>query len=308
MSGSDLRFYLVDVFTTEPLNGNPLAVVVGGQNLSLEVMQRIAREFNQSETTFILAPTRGDANWRLRSFTPTGAEVFGVGHNALGAWWWLAESGRLKCRSGRKAFVQEIGEGIFSVIVNWEAKRPTSVAMEQAPSKTGCAVEDFQGLAGALGLDLHDLVTEHLPTQVVSTGAAHLLVPLRSWRAVDRVRANAEALLSILQSVHGQGCYVFSLDVPTPGTNAYARFFNPTAGISEDPATGSAAGPLACHLAAHGVVQRNGTIVVEQGTAMGRRSLIHAHLNDGVVQIFGAGVVVARGILQLKSTSGKGPP
>ena len=120
MSGSDLRFYLVDVFTTEPLNGNPLAVVVGGQNLSLQVMQRIAREFNQSETTFILAPTRGDANWRLRSFTPKGAEVFGVGHNALGAWWWLAESGRLKYRSGRKAFVQEIGEGVFPVIVNWE--------------------------------------------------------------------------------------------------------------------------------------------------------------------------------------------
>ena len=308
MSGSDLRFYLVDVFTTKPLSGNPLAIVVGGESLPPRVMQSIAREFNQSETTFILAPTRKDADRRLRSFTPTGAEVFGVGHNALGAWWWLAESGRLKCRSGRKVFAQEIGGRVFPVTVAWKAGRPACVAMEQAPAASGCTVEDFPRLAQVLGLDLADLVTEHLPTQVVSTGAAHLLVPLRSWHAVDRVRANAEALLAILQSLHGQGCYVFSLDVPSPGTNAYARFFNPTVGILEDPATGSAAGPLACHLALHGVVQKNDTVVIEQGTAMGRRSLIHAHLKDGVVQISGAGVVVARGVLQLNSISEKGLP
>ena len=95
MTGQQLRFYLVDVFAQEALCGNPLALVVNAQDLAQPTMQRIARELNQSETTFLLPPTKPQANWRLRSFTPMGAEVFGVGHNARGAWWWLAEAGHL---------------------------------------------------------------------------------------------------------------------------------------------------------------------------------------------------------------------
>lgn len=79
MAGQHLRFYFVDVFAQEPLNGNPLSLVVDAQELSQETMQRIAREFNQSETTFLLPPTRPEADWRLRSFTPMGAEVFRSG-------------------------------------------------------------------------------------------------------------------------------------------------------------------------------------------------------------------------------------
>jgi predicted PhzF superfamily epimerase YddE/YHI9 len=86
---------MIDVFAYQPLNGNPLALVIDAQELSQETMQRIAREFNQSETTFLLPPTRPQADWRLRCFTPAGIEVSGAGHNALGAWWWLAEAGRL---------------------------------------------------------------------------------------------------------------------------------------------------------------------------------------------------------------------
>ena len=95
MTRQQLRFYLVDVFAQEPLCGNPLSLVVDAQDLGKETMQRIAREFNQSETTFLLPPTKPQADWRLRSFTPMGTEVFGAGHNALGAWWWLAEAGQL---------------------------------------------------------------------------------------------------------------------------------------------------------------------------------------------------------------------
>ena len=90
-----LPFHFVDVFAVEPLTGNPLVVVEGGTDLTLDLLQRIAREFNQSETTFLLPPTQPKADWRLRSFTPAGVEVFGAGHNALGAWWWLAQAGRL---------------------------------------------------------------------------------------------------------------------------------------------------------------------------------------------------------------------
>src|SRR5215472_7856452 len=114
MTGQQLRFYVVDVFADAPLSGNPLALVVNAQDLEQERMQRIARELNQSETTFLLPPTDPQADWRLRSFTPTGAEVFGAGHNALGAWWWLAEAGRLALSGPRTVFQQELGERVLS--------------------------------------------------------------------------------------------------------------------------------------------------------------------------------------------------
>src|SRR5690348_954380 len=117
MTGQYLRFYFVDVFAQEPLNGNPLSLVVDAQDLSKETMQRIAREFNQSETTFLLLPTRSEADWRLRSFTPTGIEVSGAGHNALGAWWWLAESGQIALSGPRTVFQQEIVQQVLSVEV-----------------------------------------------------------------------------------------------------------------------------------------------------------------------------------------------
>jgi PhzF family phenazine biosynthesis protein len=292
----------VDVFTTQPLSGNPLAVVTGGQALSFGTMQRIAREFNQSETTFILDPTRKDADWKLRSLTATGVEVFGAGHNALGAWWWLAESGQLRREAGGNTFMQEIGEHVLPVEIGWEAGQPVSVAMTQGRPVNGRIVEDLPGLAQALGLQREDLATERVPAQVVSTGAPHLLVPLRSREAVDRVHANADALLAVLQAVQGQGCYVFSLEARSPHADAYARFFNPTLGIVEDPGTGSAAGPLACHLAAHRLTQPDRAIAIEQGHAMGRRSLIQARVTDTAVQISGACATVAEGILKLKST------
>jgi trans-2,3-dihydro-3-hydroxyanthranilate isomerase len=133
MTGQHVRFYLVDVFAHEPMNGNPLSLVVDVQGLSLETMQRFAREFNQSETTFLLPPTRPQTDWRLRSFTPMGVEVSGAGHNALGAWWWLAEAGRLALSGPRTVFQQEIGERVLSVEVlaekgkEGEQWRPTAI-------------------------------------------------------------------------------------------------------------------------------------------------------------------------------------
>ena len=292
------RFFLVDVFATEPLTGNPLAVVIGGERLTLDLMQRLSREFNQSETTFVLPPTRKSADRRLRSFTPTGAEVFGAGHNALGAWWRLAESGELALGRDGARFAQEIGERVLPVHILAKDGRPVSVAMTQAAPVAGRVVADLGRLARSLGLTDDDLNTR-LPAQVVSTGAAHLMVPVRNRDAVDRIRANSEELFAALQSAGGQGCYAFSLDPRHEKADIYARFFNPTVGISEDPATGSAAGPLACHLAAQGVIPEDGSILIEQGTAMGRTSLIRASLTRDAVEVSGSGVTVAEGFLRI---------
>jgi trans-2,3-dihydro-3-hydroxyanthranilate isomerase len=294
-----LSFAIVDVFATEPLAGNPLAVVDGGANLPLVSLQRIAREFNQSETTFVLPPTRPEANWRLRSFTAAGVEVFGAGgHNTLGAWWWLAQAGRLALTGDETVFHQEIGDRVLPVVVARRKGELTNIVMNQEPPSFGKRIDDVEHLALSLGLTKAALVSDRLACRVVSTGVAHLMVPVRDSEAVDRIRPDANALLSVLKSVDAEGCYAFSLDARHAEAAAYARFFNPTVGISEDPATGTAAGPLAAHLSANGLMKTD-RIRIEQGTALGRTSLIEVEVSDNAVRVCGRSVVVAAGQLIL---------
>ena len=153
MSAS-VPFFLVDVFADTPLTGNPLAVVAEAERIQEPVMRSVAREFNQSETTFVLPPTRPAATWRLRSFTPAGAEVGGAGHNVLGAWWWLATAGRIGLDSDGAAVVaQEFGGRILPVEVKGRGGRPEAILIEQARPKFGRTVTDHDELAAALGFD-----------------------------------------------------------------------------------------------------------------------------------------------------------
>jgi trans-2,3-dihydro-3-hydroxyanthranilate isomerase len=294
----DVPFYLVDVFAERPLSGNPLALVIEAERLDEAVLPLVAREFNQSETTFLLPSTIG-ATWRLRSFTPAGAEVFGAGHNALGAWWWLAVTGRLELERGAGRFTQQLGDDVLPVeVVPGSDGRPAAIFMQQSPPRFGSIVADLAALAAALGL-APDELRRDLPAQVVDTGAGHLLVPVVDHDAVDRAEPDAAALLVQLERAGGQGCYLYSLDPPSGDAAAYARFFNPTVGISEDPATGSAAGPLGSQLLAHGAVREGTTIVIDQGHALGRPSRIRVEVAGASVRVGGAGVVVAAGTLSL---------
>jgi trans-2,3-dihydro-3-hydroxyanthranilate isomerase len=287
------------VFADTPLTGNPLAVVADAERLEESVMRAVAREFNQSETTFVLPATRPGATWRLRSFTPAGAQVVGAGHNALGAWWWLATAGRGELDpEGGAVLAQEIGDHVLPVEVTGRNGRPEAIVIEQAAPEFGRTVTDGDELARALGLEPagSDLPGE-VPAQVVSTGAAHLLVPARDRAVVDRARPDARDLAAVLAQVGGQGCYLYCLDPVDPAAVAHARFFNPTVGIWEDPATGSAAGPLVSRLVAQGVVPDGAPVIVEQGHAMGRPSRIRVHVSGQRVRIGGAAVVVAEGRL-----------
>jgi PhzF family phenazine biosynthesis protein len=245
-----IPFYFVDVFAEQPLTGNPLAVVPHAQVLGNATMQRIAAELNQAETTFILPARSRSADWRLRSFTAPGHEIFGAGHNSLGAWWWLAESGELKLSDGQNHFTQEIGDSLLPVDIRCKGQQPVSVVLTQSPPEFGNICENVRGLAEALGLEKEDL-SESLPAQVVSTGAGHLLVPVRNRGAIVRAHPDPQRLARILKEVDGEGCYLYCLDPVLPSSAAHARFFNPTMGIVEDSATGTAAGPLACQLVRH---------------------------------------------------------
>src|SRR5258708_21885354 len=156
-----LPFHIVDVFAVEPLTGNPLAVVDGGTDLTLDLFQRIAREFNQSETTFVLPPTRPTADWRLRSFTATGVEVFGAGgHNSLGAWWWLAEAGKLALTGRSTEFHQEIGDRVLPVTISQAGGELAHGVMQQEAPEPGRQVDDLETLAAALGLTATELAVE----------------------------------------------------------------------------------------------------------------------------------------------------
>lgn len=281
---------IIDVFAQSPLSGNPLAVVEGGDALSDAQMRCIAGEFNQAETTFLLKSARAD--WRLRSFTASGAEVFGAGHNALGAWLWLAEHGKLGALETPRTFHQEIGHDVLPIVME-RIDGHIHGRMRQTPLHLLQPLGDVAPLARALGLEVPDVLTTPAP-RPASTGATHLLVRARDAATVDRATPTHEALLAVLRAAGAEGCYLYSYDSRTPGT-AYARFFNPTVGLWEDAATGTAAGPLAAYLGQQNMLQ-DATLVIEQGVKMGRRSLINVRLTPDP-ELSGAGVAVLCGVM-----------
>ncbi|HET6804969.1 MAG TPA: PhzF family phenazine biosynthesis protein [Frateuria sp.] len=281
---------LIDVFAEAPLSGNPLAVVEGADGLSDAQMRRIAGEFNQAETTFLVRSTRADR--KLRSFTASGAEVFGAGHNALGAWLWLAETGQLGPLDAPRTFTQEIGSDVLPITLGKVDGRVHG-RMRQAPMRLGSLLTERAPLAEALGLDERDILASPAP-RVVDTGAAHLMVRVRDPGTVDRAAPAVDKLLAVLGHACAEGGYVYAFDPQAPGS-AYARFFNPTVGLWEDAATGTAAGPLAAYLGAEGLL-KDSALEVEQGVKMGRRSILRLRLVPDP-ELSGAGVVVMRGTL-----------
>ena len=284
---------LIDVFADASLTGNPLAVVEGADALPDETLRRIAREFNQAETTFLIKSDRGDR--KLRSFTASGAEVFGAGHNALGAWLWLAEHGDLGPLDTPTTFQQEIGGDLLPITLEARGGRIRG-RMQQSALRLSAPLRDLRPLAEALALRVQDLLTDPAPL-VGDTGAGHLLVRARDAQSVDAAQPAADKLLAVLRSAGGEGCYLYAFDPSAPG-RAYARFFNPTVGLWEDAATGTAAGPLCGYLGARGLLPADSTLVVEQGVRMGRRSLLHVRLTPEP-ELSGSGVAVLRGSLFL---------
>ena len=282
---------LIDVFAAESLTGNPLAVVEGGDSLPIETLRSIAQEFNQAETTFIVKSDRADR--KLRSFTASGVEVNGAGHNALGAWLWLGAHGELGDLSTAKTFQQEIGTTVLPIMLE---RRDGLIhgRMKQTSLSLGRSVADIGPLTEALGLGAGDVLDAPAP-RTADTGAGHLMVRIRDAAMVDLARPAAEKLLAVLGTVGAEGCYIYAFDGAAT-EKAYARFFNPTIGLWEDSATGTAAGPLCAYLGAEGLLKGD-TLLIEQGTRMGRQSFLHVRLSPDP-ELSGSGVVSLRGILR----------
>src|SRR5262245_16871396 len=265
-------FVIVDVFTDRPLSGNPLAVFPDADGLSDVWMQAIAREFRFSETTFVVTPNRRQATRRLRCFSPT-AEVFGAGHNALGAWWVLLATGRVAIPADGTLW-QELGEDVLPVVVELDDETVRRVAMKQIMPTLARADVSLTGLAAALGL-APEAIHPTLKSAVSSAGATrHLLVPLTGRTQLSRIVVDRPALASLAHVVGCEGCYAFSTDGADGNAVASARGFFPGIGIDEDPATGSAAGPLGMYLVQLGQASAGRWLTISQGADMGRPSRV----------------------------------
>ncbi len=269
-------YRVVDVFTLHPLEGNPLAVFPDGTTLSDATMQAIARELNLSETVFLLPPTRPDCAARVRIFTPTREMLF-AGHPTVGASFVLLDEGMVPRDSTGFTLEEKIGP----VPIRVEPGDRPLIWLTTPSIKEG-ALYDRNTCARALGLAPEDLLD--IPPQLLSAGNPTIYIALKNQAAVDRCRLDSAGMGQLNPKPSEPVCvFVFA---PT-AEGAYSRMFAPEYGIAEDPATGSSTGPLAAYMQRHGLTSQR-RLVSEQGTKMGRRSLLHIHMSpDGQIDVGG---------------------
>ena len=297
-----------DVFTSEPFTGNQLAVYLDGRGLTAGRMQAVAREMGFSETTFIMPAETPGTDIRMRIFTP-GVELPMAGHPTIGSTFALAHVGIIK--PGTERFVFGLGIGPTPVTLEWEAStdrgqgaspRLRFAWMTQRVPEFGPIVRDAQVVSAALGIRRDDLAGD-TPIQSVSCGVPFLFVPMSSRAAVDRAVSEAGPLRRLGETTGlNLPVFLFTTDAGHPEATVYSRMFSPHFGIAEDPATGSASGPLGAYLVHYGLVRGDiqQRMLSLQGQAMGRPSRIHIRIggtrdNITSVGIGGEAVLVARG-------------
>lgn len=277
------RYVLCDVFTDVPFAGNQLAVFTDARDLTSDEMQLLARELNLSESVFVLPPTAEEADVRIRIFTPA-VELPFAGHPVLGSAFVLAAP-------LQKAVIRlETGSGVVPVRLERDGPRIVFGLMEQ-PLPNWLPVDDPAPLLAALGVE-----RSGLPVERCDVGPGHVYVELDSPAAVAALAPDPRALLGATPD--GVNCFA------RDGERWKTRMFAPGHGVVEDPATGSAAGPLAVHLARHGRIAFGERIEISQGVEIGRPSTLYAEARGTAealeqVLVGGSAVTVARGEFSL---------
>jgi trans-2,3-dihydro-3-hydroxyanthranilate isomerase len=279
----DFRYVICDVFTDTPLTGNPLAVFTDARAIPDKLLQPIARELNLSETVFVYPPAQG-GHARIRIFTPFNELPF-AGHPVLGSAFVLAAPLQLPM------IVLETGIGLVPIVLERDGPRITFGRMTQ-PLPTVSAEPAAAAIVAALGG-----VKPVLPVERYVNGPTHVLVTVGSTDEVAKLAPDFGAVARATSG--GVSCFAGT------GRSYKTRMFAPGHGINEDPATGSAAGPLACHLVRHGRVQPGDEIQISQGVEIGRPSTLFARASGTRehierVEVGGCAVTVARGEFRLQ--------
>jgi trans-2,3-dihydro-3-hydroxyanthranilate isomerase len=297
------RYLHLDVFTDTSLEGNQLAVYPEPAGLTDAMMQKIAQEMNFSETTFVW-PKEGRGDVRMRIFTP-GRELAMAGHPTIGTTFALAAEGTIE--RGRREFVFELGVGPIPVALEWEDEGLSFAWMTQGLPEFGATITDRDRLAAAIGVQPRDVVPD-VPAQIVSCGVPFLFVALASRAAVDTVAIDRRGLSTLFgaSGVEEHAVFFFTTERTRDagGETVYSRMLAPSFGITEDPATGGASGPLGCYLLHYGLVtaETARNMISLQGVAMGRPSRVHIAIESsggsiGRVQVGGKSVIVGSGHL-----------
>ena len=274
-------YVVADVFTDTPLEGNPLAVFPDAASIDEATMPRIARELNLSETVFVRLP-EGEGDHRVRIFTP-GAELPFAGHPVLGTAVILA--------GDRETVRLETGLGIVAVALE---RGPSGTVIGGSMGQPIPTLGDFEAqdeLLAALGV-----AASMLPIETYVNGPTNVMVTLPDEDAVAELAPDLRAIAAL--GAFNVSCFAGA------GTRWKTRVFGPGLGVGEDPATGSAAGPLVLHLARHGRIAFGEQIEIRQGAEIGRPSLLRARVDGGAeqverIEVAGAAVVIARGELTL---------
>jgi trans-2,3-dihydro-3-hydroxyanthranilate isomerase len=289
------RLYILDVFTTKPFEGNALAVVTDGDEISTERMQAVAREMHLSETVFVQRPTNNRALARLRIFT-TEHELPFAGHPVIGTWFLLAQLGVVPASEGQVHILQQTGAGILPVELSFHEGRPVRVTMTQKAAKFRPTRIKRNAMAAALGLSARDIVAD-LPIEGVSTGIFNLMVPIASRKALSKIAMNLTDAAKLLRGI-SEMAYCFTLG---SDGHVFSRGMLPW-GVIEDPATGSAAGSLGAYLVRHGKLRAREHLKILQGVEMMRPSHIEVEV-DGTrgkltPRVSGAAVCVMEGHIE----------
>jgi len=304
----EYRFIQVDVFTDRPFGGNPLAVFPEAEGLTTKEMQRLAREMNLSETTFVLPPQASGADFKVRIFTPA-AELPFAGHPVVGTHWVLAHLGRVELREPVTQVCFELGVGVLPADLYVADGRVVRVVMTQGRPTFHAVLEDVTDLTAGLGLPPEAIIETGLPVQVVSTGLPQMMAPVRSLaevQALDAGQLNVAVLNRACRVVGTECAMVFTLETERPEATVHVRMFAPLLGVPEDPATGSANGALGAYLVYHQAVpitKPTTHILSEQGAEMGRPSTLYVEVDSAgdeitAVRVGGQVVLVAEGVVR----------
>jgi trans-2,3-dihydro-3-hydroxyanthranilate isomerase len=269
----EISFYQVDVFTKQLFGGNPLAVFPQAQDFKEEDLQKVAREMNLSETTFVYPSTSDEADFDVRIFTPT-CEIPFAGHPTLGTAYVLRENGLVT--KDKNPLRLNFKAGIIPV---WTEE--DKGFMQHPPAKFLQELERSEKIAQALGLGLEHL-DGRFPIQVVSTGFPALLVPVISLDKIKEIAINTQTLHEVLEPLGIDMVYAFTTQVVHSSFSLHSRAFAPSMGIPEDPATGSVSGAVGAYLAKYDVIEKEklGDIKIEQGYEMKRPSSIYVQVTQ----------------------------
>ena len=289
-----LPFYIVDVFAEEKYAGNQLAVFRNATHLSTEQMQRIAKEINYSETTFILSEVPDQREYPVRIFTPNQELPF-AGHPTLGTAFILQQE---IIRQPVETVTLNLKVGQIPVTMLYANGRIDRLWMQQNSPTFGQRFE-AEAIAPILNLDLSDL-DDRYPIQAVSTGLPFIIVPLKHQQALKQAKTNRDRLFALIETTEAKAMLIFCPETRHPINQLSVRVFVDAMGIPEDPATGSANGCLAGYLAKYDYFgDQPVEIRVEQGYEMGRPSLLFLKAqktSDQIaVAVGGQVVMVARG-------------